>query len=249
MHAAMLGSFLEFSICVESVAAEAQFYRSLGFADLPAADFVAAPYAALSDGAAVIGLHGGNAGPQPALTFVRQDLGLHLRSLRRRGMEIEDSSLGEDEFHRASARDPAGQVIQLLEARTFSPAPRDPSGVSACGEFVEYSLPTRSIAAAIAFWTGVGLEVVAESADPHPAVRLAGLGLVVGFHEARLGPGMSFLAPDFDARSQYLRARGCELRRGAPPALTAGRAATLTTPSGFSVYLHEPDRTVEAPEP
>jgi len=241
MRAAMLGSFLEFSMCVESVAAEAQFYRSLGFSDLPTADFVTVPYAALSDGTAAIGLYAEDEGSEPALTFVRQDLELHLRSLRRRGMEIEEARLGKDEFHRATGRDACGQLIRLLEARTFSPAPRDPSGVSACGTFVEYSLPTRSVAAATEFWTGVGLEVLAEAEAPHRAVRLGGLGLVVGFHEARLAAGLSFLASDFDARADYLRARGCELRRGSAPALTSGRSLTLGSPSGRPVYLHEPD--------
>ena len=233
----MLGTFLEFSTSVPSVLQEAQFYRSLGFDDLPTADFVAVPYAALWDGTAFVGLYE-RAPDVPTLTFVRQELAMHSRALRRRGLEFEEIALGDEEFNRAIARDPTGQVVALLEARTFSPATWDSSRMSACGRFIEFSLPTPSVRASVEFWSALGFEVVGESETPHRSVRLEGIGLTVGFHETRLAPGLSYASTDFVARTDYLRARGLELKRGAATGLGT-RAVTLTSPAGLKMYLHE----------
>lgn len=238
MVASMLGRFLEFSTSVPSVLQEAQFYRSLGFEDLPTADFVNAPYAALWDGTAFVGLYELESA-ETMLTFVRQELAVHSRTLRRRGLEFEEIALGDDQFNRAIARTPGGQAIALLEARTFSTATRDPSRMSACGEFVEFSLPTHSVEEATAFWSNLGFDVVAASQAPHRSVRLEGLGLTVGFHQTRLAPGLSYRSPDFSARTDYLRARGFVPERGAATGLADMRAATLTSPSGLKMYLHE----------
>lgn len=234
----MLGTFLEFSTSVVSVAPEAQFYRSLGFEDLPTADFLPGPYAALWDGSVTVGLHE-REGESPVLTFVRQDLAAHSRALRRRGVEFDEIRLGDEEFNRATARDPGGVGLALLEARTYSPGTRDPSRISACGDFAELSLSTVSVDAAVDFWTGLGLELAGEADTPHRSARLAGHGLVIGFHETRLAPGLSYVADDFEGRCAYLGARGFELERGARPGLTRGRSATLRSPSGMAFYLHE----------
>ena len=69
----MLGQFLEFSISTGSLGPEHQFYRSLGFQELPAGDVLDAPYVALWDGAVTVGLHTAEF-EGTKLTFVRPEL-------------------------------------------------------------------------------------------------------------------------------------------------------------------------------
>jgi len=234
----MLGQFLEFSLASEPLAHAYEFYRSLGFKPVEVGDLLRDPYVALSDGGVAIGLH---ARPQtgPLLTFVRPRLRDYVRGLRRIGIELEHSALADDEFNHVRFSDPNGQQVALLEARTFAPADWDAHNVRACGEFLEYSVPTHSIETSRAFWEGLGLEPVASGESPHPWQRLAGRGLVLGLHEAGFRPGLTFHSEQLDTRLEYLRAQRVEARPGAPLAERGREAATLSAPGGTSIYLIE----------
>ena len=235
----MLGNFLEFSIDARPVALESQFYRSLGFQELLTGDILQTPYAAMWDGEAAVGLHEADFA-SPAITFVRPDLKMYLRALRRLHIEVDSVQLADDEFNKATFLDPSGLAIVLLEARTYSSATRDRSSVSSCGDFLEFSVPTHAVSESVSFWTALGLVVIAEGDYPHDWVRLAGHGLVIGFHQTRLSPGLSFYSPDFDARKEYLSALGLEMRLNGPIALKHRRSASFLSPSGTPFYLLEP---------
>ena len=234
----MLGQFLEFSLAAEPLAAAYEFYRSLGFQPVEVGDQLRDPYVALSDGGVAIGLHARDqAGPR--LTFVRPQLRDYVRALRRFGVEIELAALADDEFNHVVFSDPNGQQISLLEARTCAPGQWNRHNVRACGEFLEYSLPTHSIDRSREFWEQLGLAPVANGEAPHPWLRLAGRGLVLGLHEAGFKPGLSFRSAELPARLEYLRAQGIDARAGSPVAERERASATLSCPGGGSIYLLE----------
>jgi len=239
----MLGHFLEFSFAASPIAASFELYRSLGFRAIPVSDVLSEPYAVFFDGAIAIGIHERDS-ESPTLTFVRPRLKEYVRSIRRLGIELEHAHLADDEFHQVGFVDPSGQSIMLIEARTFPPGEWDPHNVSACGEFLEYSLATDSIGRSRAFWEAFGFTSVASGETPHSWLRLSGHGLVLGLHEARFRTGLSFRSHHVAARIEYLKAKGVELRSGAPVAENTQRSATLLAPEGTALYLMEapPDR-------
>ena len=181
----MLGQFLEFSFSAEPLARAFEFYRSLGFQPVTVGDQLKDPYVALTDGSVAIGLH---ARPHqgPLLTFVRPRLRDYARPLRRAGVDIEHAALADDEFNQLLFADPSGQRIALLEARTFTPGEWNSHNVRACGEFLEYSIPTHSLERSLSFWGIFGFEVVANDDTPQPWLRLAGRGLVIGLPSGQL---------------------------------------------------------------
>lgn len=232
----MLGQFLEVSITVDSPAEGLEVFRTLGFQELAAIEVLAEPYTAVWDGSVAIGLHGRGL-DGPALTFVRPGLESYLRAFRHAGVGLAFTHLAEDEFHRAGLTDPNGQTVVLNEARTYSPAVWRPEAVPACGELLEYSLATSSFDESLAFWQRLGLEVVAAGEQPHRWSRLGGNGLVLGLHDARFEPGLTFRANNFEARCEYLRALGQKLSAHAPVAVDTHRAAALALPYPLAIYL------------
>ena len=234
----MLGQFLEFSVAARPLAPSFDFFRSLGFASIPVADTLPDPYVVLFDGAIAVGLHDREqAGPR--LTFVRPGLRDYVRPLRRLGLELEHEHLRDNEFNSVAFQDPAGQEIELIEARTFPPGDWDPHNVAACGEFLELSLPAVELDESSRFWQTLGLAVVAQGDAPHRWQRLKGRGLTLGLHETHCRPGLSFRCTDLPARSDYLRAKGLALRTGNPIADRAQPTATVTGPDGTLLYLFE----------
>ena len=234
----MLGQFLEYSVAARPLAPSFEFFRALGFASIPVADTLTDPYVVLFDGAIAVGLHDREQ-EGPRLTFVRPDLRNYVRPLRRLGLEIAHEHLRDNEFNSVAFHDPGGQEITLIEARTFPPGDWDPHNVSACGEFLERSLPAIELGESSRFWQALGFIAVAGGEAPHRWQRLTGRGLTLGLHETHCRPGLSFRCHDLPARSDYLRAKGLALRAGNPIADRAQPTATITGPDGTLLYLFE----------
>ena len=237
----VLGRFLEFGFAAHSIGDAFEFYRSLGFQSVAVGDILDHPYAVISDGAICIGLHEREL-DDSSLTFVRPDLRDYLRALRRQRVELEFSRLAEDQFNEAGFRDPNAQLITLMEAQTFSPGSWEDQTHSVCGEFLEYSQVTRSRAESEAFWQKLGFTTVGEGEEPHPWVRLTGYGITLGFHESvPFPPGLTFRATDIAARSEYMKAKGLDVRSGAPIEKSRAGSATLKAPNQTAFYLLETD--------
>jgi hypothetical protein len=233
----MLGSYLEIGVKTDDIASVFDALRMIGFSEVPVGDIRLGAYAVVSDGAVFVGLHDRPI-EDPALTFVRPDVEDYVRALRRLGVELEFAQLGDQDFHEIGFRDPGGQLVTLIEARTFSSLPLDSPSASACGRFVEFSLPASALEESRRFWTALGLEVLAEGDEPQPWIQVAGAGLTIGLHETgALLPGLTFAAQPIDGRVEYLRAKGHSVRRGAPVAARGEVAATLTTIPGLPIYL------------
>jgi catechol 2,3-dioxygenase-like lactoylglutathione lyase family enzyme len=237
----MLGQLLEFAVHAPRTVATLELYQALGFQSLPVAEIPGAPFAAMSDGRATIGLHDAEIdGIMP--TFARPDLEAHARALQRLGIELELEELGADQFNRIAFRDPNGCLVTLVEARTFSPAPRASAHVCAFGAFSEWSVATSSVEESEAFWTSLGFTRTAASESSHRSIQLAGHGLVAGFHEvgARAN-GLTYSAPNLAARIEYLAAKHVRVARSAPFAPLGSEAATVVMPAKTVVYLQEPE--------
>ena len=235
----MLGQLLEYSVTARPIAASLDFYRSVGFGELAVGDLLSCPYAAVWDGAVSIGLHDAEF-PATTPTFVRTDLKMHTRALRRAGIKLEFSRFGDDDFHQAAFSDPNGLLVVLLEARTFSPATWGSSSITACGKFLELSVATHSIEDSEEFWQTLGLSVVERGEAPQAWVRMSGNGLVLGLHQtANFAPALSFRCSELEARIEYLQAKGQRTQHGAPFAIGQMSAATLHTPHGSPIYMFD----------
>ena len=195
----MVGQFLELSIAAQPLAASFEFYRALGFTSLPVSDSLPHPYLVLFDGSVTIGLHEREQ-DSASLTFVRPQLRDYVRALRRLDIDLAYAHLADNEFNHVGFADPTGQLIALLEARTFPPGDWNRQNVSACGEFIEYSVPTASLPASLEFWRSLGFEPTGSGTAPHPWQQLTGHGLTIGLHETHFRPGLSFRSPHLDAR-------------------------------------------------
>jgi hypothetical protein len=235
----MLGQFLEFSLTASPLAPAFDFYCALGFQSLPAGDLLGDRYVALSNGRIAVGLHD-REDATPRLTFVRPQLRDYARAIRRLGIELDYAHLADDEFHRLGFTDPDGHSVGMIEARTFGPGASDAHSVSVCGEFLEYSLPVTSVEVSGTFWSALGFEAVASGESPHPWVRIAGRGLVLGLHEARFAPGLSFRCDQLEARLEYLRAKSLAPKSGNPLGTSKRGSATLVAPEGTVLYLLDP---------
>jgi hypothetical protein len=234
----MIGQFLEFSVAARPLADSFEFYRSLGFSSVPVGDTLAHPYLALFDGAIAIGLHDREQ-PSPLLTFVRPDVRDYVHAVRRAGIALDYAHLSNDEFNRVGLHDPCDQPLELIEARTFPPGEWHTDNVSACGRFLEYSIPAPELETAAQFWRSLGF-VIRDGGDaPHRWQRLEGHGVVLGLHAAHFKPGLTFRAPHLDARLAYLKAKGIASRQGNPLAGGEQFGATLIAPEGTPLYLFD----------
>ena len=234
----MLGQFLEFSVRAASITSSLNFYRSLGFKDLPVGDILHGPYAAIGDRDIAIGLHE-HVADGPVLTFVRQDLQNYLRAFKRRGIEFSFAHVDDDQFHEAGFTGPNGQTIKLIEARTWSPGTWTAHSVTACGHFLEFSMSTPAAEEDAVFWERLGLERVDEGREPQRWIRLAGCGIAIGLHErAAFRNAISFGCESLAARVEYLEAKGVSSTRETPFA-GHSRGAKLTAPEGTTLFVLE----------
>ena len=172
------GRFLELSVPTSNVLESLAFYRSLGFAEWPTGDIRRWHYAVVSDGQIAIGLH--QAGfEEPTLSFVRPELARQVRVLESLGHTFEWQRLGDDDFHEAALRAVDGQLIRMMEARTFSPADApDHSALGApCAEVALYCAePAR---------TQTWLESAGFVAAGDDTARLIAPGLRLGLRSGR----------------------------------------------------------------
>ena len=235
----MLETFLEIGIETEDIAGAFEELQSLGFSFVNAGDIREHGYAVVSDGDICIALHESDL-TGPWLSFVRPNLESYVRALRRQSIELETARLGQDEFHEVEFRDPNEQLVTLVEARTFSPATGEDIAASACGSFLEFSIATGSIEDSTRFWHGLGFETVAEGTEPHPWRRIRGAGLAIGLHESVLfRPGLTFTADQIGARIDFLRAKGHDVRAGAPIGPRERPSAILRLAIDLPIYLLE----------
>ena len=221
-----LGQFLELSVPAPDLAASLDFYLQLGFSELRVNDIRPGSYAAVTDGQIVIGLHGVGL-DEPALTFVKPDVARHARALVDTGTELDFQRLDDDQFNEVGLRTPDGQLLQLLEAATFSVADEE-FAAPLIGRCTELALCSATLADTRDFFELAGL--LATDAEDEDFVLLSapGLSLTIRPEMQRGGVTLRF-EPTGDWR-QLLDSRGIACRR-------AGANDLLVAPEGTRLLL------------
>jgi catechol 2,3-dioxygenase-like lactoylglutathione lyase family enzyme len=233
----MLGRFHELSIPTPDIRASVEFYERLGFTQAETGDVWSHPYGVMTDGRIVLGLHQQPARPL-SVTFVRPDVVAYGAELERRGVRLAFSRAGSEVFNEIGLTDPGGNLIAVLEARTYSPpAPR--AAGSLCGYFMQLSLPASDFAAAGRFWEPLGFVATDESDVPYLHLPLTSDHLNVAFHRPRTldRQALVFLDEDMGGRIARLRELGIAPSEGLPSGLDPGSNAIIEAPEGTPLLL------------
>jgi catechol 2,3-dioxygenase-like lactoylglutathione lyase family enzyme len=235
---AMLGRFLEIGIATTDIRASVEFYERLGFTQAQTGDTWAHPYGVLTDGRLCIGLHQSRL-DSPALTFVRPDIAGHVAALQRMGIEPSTVNIGAEVFNELGFRDPAGQAVRLLEARTYSPSDRSALEPSGCGAFRGLSMPAADFERVRRFWEALGFAVGEREAHPYPHLPLAGEGLELTLHRPQLAaePLLTFRDPAMTERLALLREQALYPLEPPPRGLDPRGNALLRAPEGTGLLL------------
>lgn len=234
----MLGRFHEISVATRDIRASVEFYEQLGFTQAETGDAWPHPYGVLTDGRLFIGLHDHKLSSL-VLTFVRPGVVDQIPLLEQQGYEIEDYQLGPEVFNRISFRDPAGQLIQVLEARTYSPVDRRPEQISLCGYFSALSLPATDFDAQKRFWEPLGFVATDEAEHPYLHLPLTSDHLNIAFHRPRTldEPMLVFEDAAMPERIARLRDKGLTFSRELPRGLDPKCNALLRAPEGTLLLL------------
>jgi catechol 2,3-dioxygenase-like lactoylglutathione lyase family enzyme len=234
----VLGRFHELSVQTADIRESVEFYERLGFTHAQAGDTWSHPYGVLTDGRISIGLHQYRF-ESPAITFVRPGIARHVPDFEALGIELAFAKTADDAFNEIGFRDPAGQMIAILEARTYSPASRRDAEVSLCGYFTEISIPAADLEAAGRFWEALGFVATDVSDTPYAHLPLTSDHLDIAFHRPRTldRPMLVFTDEDMASRIATLRERDVPLSRDLPRGLDPAANALLEAPEGTSLLL------------
>lgn len=231
----MLGRFLEISIHCPSVRESMEFYQRLGLAVATTNDIWRHQYAVVTDGKIALGLHAYDF-PSPSLTWVHAELSRFAPKLADRGIHFDFLKTGEEQFNEAGFRDPDGQMVTMLEARTFSPVSVAPPG-PVIGFFREYRYKVRSVQDSAGFWETLGFVAMrTEDEPPGPTVLTSdGIDLCV-FEGAGESPQLVYGCRDLSGTIATLVARGIS-GDIVSDAAGGGDAMELRAPEGTRVLV------------
>ena len=233
----MPGRFHELSISTTDIRASLDFYERLGFWQAPTGDAWPHPYAVVTDGRAVLGLH--EAPEFSALTFIHPDLAAVADSLSAAGVRLSLRQTDPEVFNRIDFSDPAGQKIRMLAARTFSPALPAVEEGAACGYFGHYGMPARDPLAVASFWEPLGFVAMPPQTDPYAHQSLTSDGIDLALHAPQLlpAPALVFCEEAMRWKIDRLRALGVPFDSVLPRELAMEGAALLEAPEGTLLLL------------
>lgn len=169
-----LGLFHELSLRTDDLAASVAFWCGQGWTPAEVRPVWRHPYAALSYGGLVIGLHQRRS-PSPSITFVHEQFPRALEEHREAGMVLAFARTGPDHFKELGFRDPAGHMVTLLEAATH-----DASSATG-GAF--FSLPSPDPALSLRFWALLGALPDGPAPEAWPCARRVAGGLPLAIHD------------------------------------------------------------------
>jgi hypothetical protein len=214
------------------------FYTRLGFSEAEVGETWIYPYAVVTDGRLCLGLHQAPI-PAPSLTFVKPDLLKHLDAIERLGIEFEFRHLGNDVFNEVGWFDLSGQLIKLIEARTFSPSKRPSNATSRCGYFMEIGIPTSDRAAANSYWEQFGFVGFDEPDDLLPHISCTSDYIDLGLYDPAdlRRPTLRFEVDDVGGTLAHLADLGILPSGVLPQSLRSTPATMLTAPEGTALLL------------
>lgn len=234
----MLGRFLEIGIATADIRASVEFYERLGFSQAQTGDIWPHPYGVLTDGRVCIGLHQTRL-DSPALTFVHPGVAGQVPALERLGVELSTVNIRSEAFHEVGFRDPAGQAVRMLEARTYSPGARAALETSSCGEFQALSMPAADFGRVREFWENLGFAADEEQTQPYPHLSLRSDAMKLALHRPRVfaEPLLVFGDASMPARIARLRELGVGRIQPPPGGLDRSANALLFAPEGTALLL------------
>jgi catechol 2,3-dioxygenase-like lactoylglutathione lyase family enzyme len=234
----VLGRFLEYSLATPDIRASLDFYKALGFSEAEVGETRSHPYAVVTDGRICLGLHQ-QALTAASLTFVKPDLLRNLPALEQRGIEFEFRHLGNHVFNEVGWLDPSGQLVRLIEARTFSPSKRRANDTSHCGYFSEIALPAQNLELAKHYWEGFGFVGMDELNERLPHISCTSDFVDLGLYSpADLRRTMlRFEVDDVAGALARLAAEGILPRGEVPVPLRGTPATVLEAPEGTTILL------------
>jgi hypothetical protein len=208
----MLERFLEVGIHTADSRDAWERFRALGFEAAMTGDVWSHPYGVVCCEGLSLGLHGGT-GVGLDLCFVRPNVGALHRELTARGIRVESAQLGADVFNQLMIREPSGQALRVLEARTFSP-PADTPARTLLGQFLCLSLPVREMERAAEFWRRLGVAPTARE-TPWPGLTVS-RDMPLAYHLRRdcAEPLLCFRHADLDLAQAQLSEAGLEPQKG-----------------------------------
>jgi catechol 2,3-dioxygenase-like lactoylglutathione lyase family enzyme len=230
--------FLEFSIATEDIRESLNFYAKLGFSEARVGEAWSHPYAVVSDGRIVLGLHQ-HPDFVPSLTFVKPDLLKHLKALEHIGLAFEFRRLGNDVFNEVGWRDPSGRLVRLVEARTFSPVERPLHRRPACGYFTEIALPATARDVEKDHWEDLGFVAMDDDAAGLPHAACTSDTLDIGLYDPAhvREPTLMFEVDDLAGTLAALAALGIIAGGRLPAVVKNLPAAMITAPEGTPLLM------------
>ena len=233
----MLGRFHEISVPTQDIRASIEFYEALGFSQAQTGDTWSHPYGVVGDGRLVLGLH--QASRPARITYVRPRVAELATELTARGIELSVCHIDPEQFNEIAFQDPSGQLVSVLEARTYSPLRRDAREPSACGDFAELSLPAADFSAARGLWEALGFVATGLSTAPYPRLALTSDHLDLAFHPPRVSPEPLLVFTDerMSERIARLREQGHATGGSLPAGLSPRENALLRAPEGTLLLL------------
>ncbi len=163
----------------------------------------------------------------------------HLDELERRGIEFEFRHLSDDVFNEVGWLDPSGQLVRLIEARTFSPTKRQSNDLSRCGYFMEIALPAPQRELSKSYWEDFGFVGMDELDQPLPHISCTSDFIDLGlYHPAELRrTTLRFEVEDVGGTLAHLAEDGILPGGELPSALRSLPAACLVAPEGTPILL------------
>jgi catechol 2,3-dioxygenase-like lactoylglutathione lyase family enzyme len=234
----VLGHFHEISLETADIRASVEFYEQLGFCQATTTDTWTHPYGVLTDGRLFLGLHQRHFS-SPAVTFVHPGVAGLVPEFETRGIPLTLCHIEPEVFNEIGFRDPFGQAISVLEARTYSPVARSPVKMSSCGYFDEFSVPVTNFESAKEFWEPLGFVATDESDMPYVHLPLTSDYLNIAFHRPRTldRPMLVFSDSDMTTRIARLREMGVPFSEELPRGLNAAENALIESPEGTALLL------------
>lgn len=234
----MLGRFLEFSVHTEDILDSLAFYKALNFTELEIGDIWTHKYAVVSDGELCIGLHE-RVFDSPALTFVHQRLAQRALKMSDHGMHFSYLKIDEDEFNELGFPDRDGNMVTMIEARTFSP-PKDDSVDSLCGSWFEVALPARDPLRSGRFWAPLAPVLLRLREEPTTHMRFEAGGICLGLSEsiALTRPSLCFKCRDKRKIAEIIGQH--DLKHEPFPGFE-GAFVALEAPEGTTLMLFDED--------
>lgn len=215
MTATTFGQFLEFSVPTPDIQDSLNFYCALGFCELSVGDVRDYHYGVITDGRIAIGLHADGL-DEPALSFVNPDVATYLRRVVPAGEKLVFSRLGDEMFHEIGVRTPDGQLLVMMEARTFSRTHLSDLPAPVTGRCVEIILGCGDIADAVNYWTDAGCVTNIDALEEPltDRVEILAPGLRLGLRTTLPGGQMAlrFAPDDLQQTLERLRQIGVPVR-------------------------------------